>query len=125
MPIRLASAFVTDLRGLPPEVAGEVARAVGALCGRVRGKGLACLRVRDHVLHYMVEGGTVRLLRIRPESEEEPPPPASSPCQAPPGYWGEDPAVGPMRSVLDGPDVTADRPEDLMRLFETLGVETE
>lgn len=120
MPVCLSPAFVADLRALPAEVAGEVARAVGDLRGRVRGEGVAGLRVRDYVLHYAAEGDAIRLLGIRRESEEEPRAPASSPCQAPPGYWGEGPVVGSLPGILGGADVTADRPEDLIRLFEAL-----
>src|SRR3954471_23780422 len=77
------------------------------------------LRIGDYRLFYTFGEGWIRLLALRPrrdayddediayeEPEVAPPPPeldvrppASSPCQAPPGYWGEDAGPEPVRPL--------------------------
>jgi len=77
------------------------------------------LRIGDYRLFYTFGDGWIRLLALRihhqgyddediayeesgvapPPDEPEPNPPASSPCQAPPGHWGEDAEPEPVRPL--------------------------
>src|SRR3982750_508871 len=116
--LTLKPTFLAELLALPSKMARQAQQKVAWLRDDPRPDGhhkkklkghdrpLYRLRIGDYRLFYTFGEGWIRLLALRPHHEgyddediayEEPQvtppapaPVASSPCQAPPGYWGED-----------------------------------